>query len=113
MSRALSLDLRGRVLSAVAAGASHRQAAVRFGVSTASLSRWRSLALRQGDDRPGPLGGDRRSGPAEAQAGTILALIEARPDITIDELRQALRERGHSIDYSTMQRFLVRHGLRS
>lgn len=44
MSRALSLDLRVRVLAEVAAGLSHR-AATRFGVSAASVGRWQS-ALR-------------------------------------------------------------------
>jgi len=43
MSRALSVDLRLRVLGAVAAGATHRKAAARFGVSAASVSRWRKL----------------------------------------------------------------------
>ena len=33
MSKALSVDLRVRVLAAVEAGASHREAAARFGVS--------------------------------------------------------------------------------
>jgi transposase len=56
MSKALSVDLRVRVLAAVAAGASHREVAARFGVSAASVSRWRSLERRQGDVRPGPLG---------------------------------------------------------
>ncbi|MEM6971342.1 MAG: helix-turn-helix domain-containing protein, partial [Pseudomonadota bacterium] len=44
MSKALSVDLRIRVLAAVEAGASHRQAAERFGVSAACVSRWRALA---------------------------------------------------------------------
>jgi len=47
MSKALSLDLRERVLSAMAGGLSGRQAALRFGVSPASVSRWRSLERRQ------------------------------------------------------------------
>lgn len=58
MSRALSVDLRIRVVAAVEAGASHRQAAERFGVSPASVSRWRALAREKGERRPGPLGGD-------------------------------------------------------
>ena len=37
MSKALSLDLRTRVLAAVASGLSHRQAGERFGVSAASV----------------------------------------------------------------------------
>ncbi len=38
MSNALSLDLRSRVLAAVAGGASHRRAASRFGVRAVSLT---------------------------------------------------------------------------
>ena len=39
MSKALSLDLRSRVLSAIAAGLSCRKAAERFGVSASSAIR--------------------------------------------------------------------------
>ncbi len=52
MSTPLSLDLRVRVLAAVAAGLSHRQAGERFRVSAASVSRWRALQREQGDARP-------------------------------------------------------------
>lgn len=51
MSRALSVDLRIRVLAAVSAGATHREAAERLGVSAASVSRWRNLQIRRGDVR--------------------------------------------------------------
>ena len=61
MSKALSVDLRVRVLAAVADGLSHRQAGERFGVSAASVSRWRKREREQGDCRPLALGGDRRS----------------------------------------------------
>lgn len=111
MSKALCVDLRERVVKAVAAGASHCAVAERFGVSAASVSRWRALARRQGDVRPGPLGGDRRSGRIEAQASLILQLIEAVPDRTIQELRTALAERGHRFGYGTLHRFLVRQGV--
>lgn len=111
MSKALSLDLRTRVLAAVADGASHRAAATRFGVSAASVSRWRARERVQGDARPGPLGGDRRSGRVEAQAALILALVQETPDITIEELRQALGARGHHFGYGTIQRFFARHAL--
>jgi transposase len=109
MSKALSVDLRVRVLAAVAAGASHREAAARFGVSPASVSRWRTLQHEQGDARPGPLGGDRRSGRIEAQATLIRQLLDAVPDTTVEELRQALGARGHGFGYGTLQRFFRRH----
>jgi hypothetical protein len=59
--------------------------------------------------RPGPLGGDRRSGRVEAQAGLILRLLEDTPDITVEELRRALAEHGHRFGYGTIQRFFARH----
>jgi transposase len=109
MVKALSVDLRTRVLAAVSAGASHRAAAARFGVSAASVSRWRALARGKGHVRPGPLGGDRRSGRIEAQAPLILALLAETPDITVEELRAALGERGLAFGYGTMQSFFARH----
>lgn len=111
MSKALSLDLRLRVLEAVAEGASHREAAERFGVGAASVSRWRALARAQGDPRPKAQGGDRRSGRVEAQAGLIRRLLEETPDITIEELRAALAEHGHAFGYGTIRRFFQRHAL--
>jgi transposase len=68
MSKALSVDLRTRVLAAVAEGATHREAAEWFGVSAASVSSWRALQRERGDVLPGPLGGDRRSGRVKAAA---------------------------------------------
>jgi transposase len=111
MSIPLSLDLRVRVLAAVASGLSHRQAGERFGVSAASVSRWRALAREQGDAKPRPVGGDQRSRAIEAQAELILSLYEATRDITLQELRAALAERGVVVGYGGLWRFFDRHGL--
>jgi transposase len=56
MTSPLSVDLRERVVSAVLAGASCRQAGERFGVSAASVSRWHARHLRDGHVRPKPMG---------------------------------------------------------
>ena len=109
MSKALSLDLRLRVLAAVAEGLSHRAAAARFGVSAASVSRWRRRAMAEGDPRPRALGGDRRSGRIEAHSDVILGVLAETPDITIEELRHLLAGRRLDFGYGTVQRFLVRH----
>ena len=87
MAQPLSMDLRTRVLSAVAEGASGRSAGRRFGVSAPSVSRWRALERTQGDAAPKPVGGDRRSHETEAHAAAILAAIEARADLTLEEHR--------------------------
>ncbi|OLP59586.1 transposase [Xaviernesmea oryzae] len=109
MSKALSIDLRIRVLAAVEGGASHREAAERFGVSAASVSRWRSLQLRQGNVRPGPLGGDRSSHKIEAHADLIMAWLGEHRDGTLFELRDTLAAQGIIASKSALHRFLVRH----
>jgi len=84
----LSVDRLDRVIAAIEGGMSCRQAAARFGVSAASAIRWRSRVRRQGDVRPGPLGGDRRSGRIEGHADLILGLVERKSDITLAELKK-------------------------
>lgn len=49
MAKPLSMDLRERVLACIGSGVSGRQAAERFGVSAASVSRWRMREREQGD----------------------------------------------------------------
>ena len=75
MSKALSLDLRVRVLAAVEAGATHRKAGERFGVSAASVSRWRERKREEGEPHAKALGGDRRSGRTEAHHDVVLAAL--------------------------------------
>jgi transposase len=111
MSKALSFDLRMRVVAAVDGGLSHREASERFSVSAASVSRWRALERSQGDVRAKALGGDRRSGRIEAHKGLIMAVLTKTPDITIEELRQTLAERGHAFGFGTIQRFFKRHDI--
>ena len=108
MSKALSVDLRDRVIAAVEGGMSCRQAAARFGVSASSAIRWRSRLRIQGDVRPGPQGGDRRSGRIERHADVILGLVERKSDITLAELRAALAEQGVATSLSSLWRFFVR-----
>jgi len=109
MSKAFSVDLRVRVLAAVAGGLTHRQAGERFGVGAASVSRWRKLAREQGDPKPKALGGDRRSGRIEAHGATILAMLEETKDITLEELRRLLADKGLIFGDGTVRRFLKRH----
>jgi transposase len=109
MSRALSVDLRERVVRAVLAGASCRAAAARFGVSASSAIRWCARLRATGSVVPGPLGGDRRSGRIEAQAARILELVAHTPDLTLAELRAVLAEAGVTVGMATLWRFLDRH----
>lgn len=111
MSKALSVDLRVRVLGAVAAGAPHREAAERFGVSAASVSRWRKRETEQGDPRPKALGGDRRSGRIEAHHEAVEAALGPGRDATIEEVRTSLARQGLVFGFGTIQRFFARHAI--
>jgi transposase len=108
MARALSVDLRRRVVRAIEQGASCRQAAARFGVSASSAIRWAALARLAGDPMPKPQGGDRRSGRIEAHAPLILGAIEGKPDITLADLRSELAGHGIAISVAGLWRFFAR-----
>src|SRR3712207_6308579 len=112
MSKALSVDLRERVVAAVASGASCRAAAARFGVSASSAIRWVALTREAGSVAPGPLGGDRRSARIEAHAALILQLVDKTSDITLNELRGELAKAGVSAGIGTPWRFFDRRRMR-
>ena len=111
MSKALSVDLRERVVGSVSAGASCRGAATRFGVSASSAIRWCARLRATGSVAPGALGGDRRSGRIEAHAALIRQEVERMPDMTLGELKAALAASGVAAGIATLWRFLDRHGV--
>ena len=108
MSKALSVDLRDRVVAAVDGGLSRRRAAERFGVSISSAIRWTAQVRATGDVRPRRVGGDKRSARIEAYAPVILGAVEAKPDVTLAELRALLAEHGVGVAISTLWRFFAR-----
>jgi transposase len=111
MGQPLSMDLRTRLLAAIDAGMSCRGAAARFGVAPSTAIRWRVQRRATGSVAPKQQGGDRRSRRVEARRKDILALWEARKDITLDELRVHLAGMGLVVANSTLHRFFVRHGI--
>ncbi|MBY6243935.1 IS630 family transposase [Methylosinus sp. Sm6] len=109
---ALSMDLREKVMKAIRGGMSCRQAAARFDIGPATAVRWAKRVEITGEVAPGKMGGDRRSQRIEAHADFILAQIKEMPNMTIIELRDALKERhDFAVGYGTMWRFLARHGI--
>ena len=107
---ALSMDIREKVMKAVAGGMSRLQAAARCDIGPASGVRWAERVETTGEVAPLKMGGDRRSQRIEAHADFILAQIEKKPDMTIMELREKIRERhGLGCGYGTVWRFLARH----
>ena len=63
----------------------------------------------QGDAQPRTQGGDRKSHRIDTHRATIMALLKASPDITIEELRHSLSKQGLSFGYGTIRRFFERH----
>ncbi len=107
---ALSMDIRKKVMKVIAGGMSRRQAAARFDIGPATAVRWAKRVETTGEVAPLKMGGDRRSQRIEAHADFILAQIEKKPDMTIMELREKIRERhGVGVGYGTVWRFLARH----
>ena len=111
MARALSQDLRDRVVSAIDGGLSCRRAAARFGIGVATAVRWRQLALRYGRAVAGKPGGDRRSAKTDAHADFILGLVVEHGDITLAEMQTAMAERGSPVGMGTLWRFFDRRGI--
>ena len=109
MASALSVDLRKRVIRAIEAGLSRRQAAAKFDISIASAIRWYERYLHTGFISARSMGGDRRSSRAERHAQKILDWIDETPDITIPEICARLSSQGHSFATSTIWRLLEHH----
>ncbi|WP_237751651.1 IS630 family transposase [Sphingobium sp. DC-2] len=108
---ALSMDLRTRLLAAVDSGSSCRAAAARFGVAPSTAVRWRAQQRETGDITPKPRGGDMRSRRMEERTADILAIWDERRDITLEELRLALADKGMDVSVAGLHRFFVRRGL--
>jgi transposase len=111
VGRPYSEEYRKRVLDEVAEGVSRRGAARRFKVGASSAIRWKKQLEQTGSAAPPPRGGKSRS-PLEAHAAWLLALIEAQPDLSLEELTQRVRtELDQKTSSSAIDRFVQRHGL--
>jgi transposase len=109
MPKALSGDLRERVIEAVEAGASRREAAERFEISASSAVKWLQRWRDHGVCAAKPRGGSRSV--LEDYGERILALVVEQPDRTLDEIVAAMRKRRIPGSRSALWRFLDRHGI--
>jgi transposase len=107
MARPYSMDLRERVVGAIEGGMSRRKAAKVFAVSPSSAVKWMQKHRNSGSAAPGPMGGDRRS-KLGSERDWLLERSEAEPDLTLEEIRAELEERGVRVGYGTVQRFFAR-----
>ena len=113
MTKPLSLDLRHRIIRAVAEeGMSRRGAATRFGVAPSTVVEFMRQWKATGSCEACPKGGDRRSARIEAHSAQLLALVEARPDITLGEIANHLLEaHGERFVPSVLWRFFDRRAI--
>ncbi len=102
MGHPLSMDLRTRLLAAIDGGMSCRAAAARLGVAPSTAICWLAQPLETGTFAAKPQGGDMRSRWVEERAADVLAMWEARQDISLTELRVALADIGLSVSIAEL-----------
>jgi len=110
MARPYSLDLRERVVAAVAGGESCRKVAQTYRVGVASVVKWSqrfrstgsAAAKRMGGNRPRSLAGER---------DWMLARLAATPDLTLRALVVELGERGVVTSYGSVWRIVHDAGI--
>jgi len=108
MSRPYSDDLRSRAVAAVQAGQSCHQVAKLFSVGVSSVIRWVDRHRRTGSFSPRPIGGNRGYRIEGEHRAWLLERIAAKPDLTLEEMRRELAERGLAVGYGTVWRFCER-----
>ena len=109
MGRPYSQDLRTRIVVAVEAGTSRNKVAKQFAVSVSCVVKLMQRFHRTGTVTPAPRG-KKRYALADHEA-MVRELVAARPDLTIDELHQALGKHGIQVGRSSVNRFLQKCNL--
>jgi transposase len=110
MARAYSLDLRKRVVAAVAAGESCRKVATVFQVSVASVVKWSQRSRATGSAAARPMGGHRPYALA-GERDWLLARLADQPDVTLRGLVAELAARGVKVSYYAVWHFFEHEGI--
>ena len=110
MAKPYSSDLRIRVIRVVEDGISARGAGRRLGIgestATAWIGRWRRTGSVEAKSQKG-----RSRSPLAAHTEWLLSLVGERADLTLEEIRLGLDERGVRVAVSSIWRFFDRHGI--
>ena len=112
MGKPYSLDLRERIVGYVQQGHSARAAAGLFGVSASTAVRLAAAQRRDGSVAPKAQGrAPGTTGKLAAHMDFLLDRVKSEPDITLQELADALSEaRGVEVQLSSIHRALIRAG---
>ena len=113
MSAPLSADLRRRLVRAVEAGSSAREAARRFEVSASAAIKLVRRVRETGSVAPARTGGYRKP-LLDGYDDLLRELTAAKPGITLAEIQAALTERGIRAGslttiWATLRRLDLRH----
>lgn len=110
--KSYSMDVRERVIAACEAGEPTSDVAESFGVSPAWVRRLKQRLRTEGTLVPKPSGGDRRSKLRGKTLDRVRKMVEAKPDLTLEQLRDQI-QRHCKIELSIMSvcRALQRIGL--
>ena len=111
MGKSYSTDLRDRVAGFVVAGHSRREAARHFGISVSSAVRVVRRKAVTGSTAPARQGRPPGGGRLGACLPSLIARVEAEPDITMPELAAVLEaERGVKAHPASLSKLLVKAG---
>lgn len=108
MSRALSIDLRGRAMARLQTGGTVREVAAALSVAPSSVVKWSQRLRRTGSVAPGKLGGHVPPKIVGSHEAWLRERI-AQP-FTLRGLVTELAERGLKVDYRRVWKFVHRTG---
>ena len=104
MAKPCSQDLRERVVAAVGEGRSRHAAAKLFRVSASAVIKWTKRFDTTGSVAAKPMGGVRRDVLGD-QRIWLRARLAAKPDLTLEALRDELAECGTKVSLWTVWNF--------
>ena len=110
MTAPLSQDMRARIVRAVDAGSSAREAARRFEVSPSAAIKLMQRVRETGSTAPARIGGYRQPILA-GQEDDLRELTRTRKGITLEEIKAALASRGIAVSKSAIWTMLRQLGL--
>ena len=111
MGKAISSDLRLRMVRGIAAGKSRRAVAAQFEVAPSTAVRLQARYAATGSVEPARQGRPKRSGKLAHYREILIDQVKAQPDITMPELAVWLEARqGVKVDPSNLSKFLRKEG---
>ena len=111
MGKAVSNDLRIRMVRGIAAGKSRRSVAAQFEVAPSTAVRVQARYAATGSVAPAKQGRPKGSGKLGPYCAAIVDKVKAQPDVTMPDLAAWLEaEHGVTVDPSNLSKLLCKEG---